>query len=97
MINDSQSAGLIALGGKTTAGGHAPGVDEEVALAHEAGIPVFIVGSVGGRSGQLASEWKLDELKTRALNTLSTEQNQQLLESVDFVSLAGMVLDFLGL
>ena len=97
MVNDSQAAALIAIGGKTAAGGHAPGVDEEVALAHQAGIPVFVVGSVGGRSGELASEWKSGNLKRGELNSLKDEQNEQLLNSTDYVSLAALVLDSLGL
>lgn len=97
MISDPQAAALVALGGKTKAGGHAPGVDEEVALAHEAGLPVFVVGSVGGRSGQLAYEWTVDKVKKGALNSLSAEQNKQLLTSIDYLSLAALVLDSVGL
>jgi len=97
MISDAQAVALVAIGGKTAAGGHAPGVNEEVALAHEAGIPVFLVGSVGGRSGQLAAEWNLDNVKRGKLNSLSPEQNEQLLTSLDYVSLTSMVLDSLGL
>jgi hypothetical protein len=95
MINDSQAVALIAIGGKTSAGGHAPGVDEEVALAHDAGIPVFIVGSVGGRSGQLGLEWNSNETTRGALNALSVGQNEQLLNSIDYLSLTSLVLDSL--
>ncbi|MBZ5528857.1 MAG: TIR domain-containing protein [Acidobacteriia bacterium] len=96
MINDAQAAGIVVIGGKTAAGGHTPGVDEEIALAREADIPVFVVGSVGGRSGQLASEWKSGNAKGNALNSLTAEQNNQLLNTIDYVSLAALVLDSLG-
>ncbi len=97
MISDPHAVALVALGGKTKAGGHAPGVDEEVDLAREVGLPVFVVGSVGGRSGELAHEWSAGKAKKGTLNSLSAELNRQLLTSVDYVSLTALVLDSLGL
>lgn len=54
MLSDKEAVALIALGGKTTSGGHQPGIDEEIALAKKYNVPVFLIGSVGGRSSELA-------------------------------------------
>ena len=61
MLQDKEAGGLVVIGGKMARGGHVPGVDEEIALARAAGLPVYIIGSVGGRSGELLSGMSLTE------------------------------------
>lgn len=97
MINDDQAIALIALGGKTDANGHIPGVDEEIRLAKGAGLPIFLVGSVGGRTAQLASKFNENGWKNHGLNDLTPEDNQELMVSLDYRVMANKVLDFLGL
>jgi hypothetical protein len=96
MIADGQAAGLVAIGGKTKAGGHAPGVDEEIALAREAGLPVFLVGSAGGRASELGAEMSAAGWADTP-NGLTAEQNQELFVSPDYGTLANMVLEELKL
>lgn len=91
MISDDCAAGMVVIGGKTAAGGHNPGVDEEIELAKSAGLPVFLIGSVGGRSAEIAMELDKHEWK-ESLNGLSVLQNKQLLLSTDYSTLANMVL-----
>ncbi len=56
MINDEDVVAMIVLGGKTSAGGHNPGIDEEISIAQKRGVPVFLLGSVGGRSSEIVQE-----------------------------------------
>ena len=58
MINDNEAIALITFGGKEAEDSltKIPGIDEEIKLAKAKGIPVFIIGSTGGRSSTLISE-----------------------------------------
>jgi hypothetical protein len=57
MVGDSAADIAVAIGGRTSEGGqHTPGVDEEIALAREASIPVYLLGAPGGRATELAAE-----------------------------------------
>ncbi|MCP1186038.1 TIR domain-containing protein [Paenibacillus sp. 1781tsa1] len=93
MISDEEVAGIVLLGGKQ----HVdikPGIDEELELAKHKGIPAFIIGSVGGRSSELAQE--MIESGGKSINTLTKEQNHKLLTSLDYRSLADEILQTLG-
>jgi 6-pyruvoyl-tetrahydropterin synthase len=90
MIADDRAAALIALGGKTDAHGHSPGVDEEIELAKQAGIPVFIIGSVGGRTAQLAKSYQ-EAGWENCPNGLSKEENQEVMLSKDFRMIASKI------
>lgn len=96
MIEDSETIALICMGGKTSAGGHNPGVDEEIELAHAKGVPVFIIGSVGGRSAEVAVEFE-SKGWTEKLNNLSIDDNRQLMISIDYRTMANKILTSLGL
>jgi hypothetical protein len=96
MIADDSAIALVCLGGKTKSGGHQPGVDEEIALAKSKGLPVFIIGSVGGRSAEIAQYY--NEIGwTEKINSLSIEDNIELMTSVDYKSLSNKILNSLGL
>jgi hypothetical protein len=96
MINDSEAVGLIAIGGKARRPGLSIGVDEEVELARAAGLPVFLIGAVQGRSSELTAEFSAAGWKEK-LNDLTPEQNEQLRVSLDFGTLANLVLGSLQL
>ncbi|MGB9179681.1 MAG: TIR domain-containing protein [Pyrinomonadaceae bacterium] len=96
MILDEQAAGLVVIGGRTKAGGHTPGINEEVALARAAGLPVFLIGSAGGRAAELGAEYNAAGWQTKP-NDLSTEQNEELRLSLDYGVLANMVMGSLKL
>jgi hypothetical protein len=91
MLNDPEAGALVVIGGKTTRGGHVPGVDEEIRLAREANLPVFIVGSVGGRSSELCAT--MGSAGLVALNGLAESDNQDLMNSLEYDRLARVVLD----
>ena len=90
MLNDPEVGALVAIGGKTSRGGHSPGVDEEILIARERGIPVFIVGSVGGRSSQLISE--ILPAERVAMNGQSEEINESFAVDIDYSRLAQVVV-----
>jgi len=96
MITDPSAKALIALGGKTNRGGHFPGVDEEIELARKAGLPVFIIGSVGGRTAEIASEFKRNNW-AGIPNSLSSKDNEEIMMSRDYGSIANKILAHLNI
>lgn len=95
MIADGTALGLVAIGGREPTPGRSPGVDEEVALARAAGMPVFLVGSAGGRTATLSADHRAQG--EAPLNALSADENEGLFLSYDYGVLANMVLTHLGL
>ena len=90
MLNDPEVGALIVIGGKTSRGGHSPGIDEEIAIARERKIPVFIVGSVGGRSSQIISG--MSQADRVALNGQSEGINDAFANDIDYSRLAEVVV-----
>ena len=96
MITDGNAAGLVAIGGRRPRVGIPPGVDEEVGLARESGLQAFLLGSVQGRSAELAAAASADGWKD-APNQLTPAENDRLRISLDFAGLASLVLRHLGI
>ncbi len=94
MIQRKEVSVLICLGGKIKENKSEEGIREEIALAIEFGVPVFIVGSVGGCSSKVALEYKAD--KWTGLNDAQKELNIELMESIDYYSLSQAVLNYLN-
>lgn len=93
MIKRNNVAALVCLGGKIKDNKNEEGVREEIKIAREFGIPVFVVGSVGGCSSKVASEYKL---KWHELNAASVELNKKFMYDPDYFGLANDMLKFLG-
>lgn len=94
MINRHNVNALICLGGIIRNGDKTQGIDEEIKMARANDIPVFLVGSVGGRSAQLASEY----MKTgdwSGLNKESSLLNKQLAMDLDYRYLANKVINII--
>ena len=54
---DAGADALVAIGGRTAERGlHRPGIDEEIDLARERGVRIFLVGEPGGRAAELAAD-----------------------------------------
>lgn len=96
MIEDNEAIALICLGGKTKAGGHAPGIDEEIRLAKKMKIPIFLIGSVGGRSAELANEYDKNGWKEN-INSCSIDENRELMNCQDYNLLANKIIKYIGL
>ncbi|HEV2174122.1 MAG TPA: TIR domain-containing protein [Nitrospira sp.] len=90
MIQDPDAGALVAIGGKTARGGHVPGIDEEISIARERGLPIFILGSVGGRSSEIIGE--MTPRERVALNGQSEAVNEAFAKDIDYSRLAHLIL-----
>ena len=70
------------------------GIREEIGLAVNKKIPVFIIGSVGGCSLRVAEEYKSQGWK--GLNNAPESLNSAFADSIDYYSLSQMMLKFLN-
>lgn len=93
MIQRSEVIALVCLGGKIKENKNEEGIREEICLAKEFGIPVFLVGSVGGSSSEVALEYKKNCWK--GLNGASKELNQMFMEKLDYFFLSQEMLKYL--
>jgi hypothetical protein len=81
MVRHSERAAVVGIGGRTSElGTHVPGLDEEVRLAREAQLPVYLLGATGGQTGQLARD-AVDASWTQLGNPLSHADNRFLADS----------------
>ena len=96
MIQDEDAVCMVVIGGKSKRPDIPPGVDEEIEMAKKKGLQVFLIGSAGGRTAELASEYETLCWANKP-NNMSDELNHELLVSVDYQVLANKILDHLGL
>ncbi len=92
MICKEKSELLICLGGKIKEDKTQQGVDIEVELAKSVGIPVALVGTVGGRSSEYAYE-KLTDHNWGELNSWGTSLNESLFYNVNHRVMVKRLLD----
>jgi hypothetical protein len=90
MLSDPQAGALVVIGGKTSRGGHIPGIDEEIAIAREMKVPIFILGSVGGRSSEIIRDMTPEDRAT--LNGQPEDINGAFATDVDYSRLAQIVV-----
>lgn len=94
MIQRDNVAAMVCLGGMVRDDKKKEGIREEIGLAVNKKIPVFIVGSVGGCSLRVAEEYKLQGWK--GLNNAPESLNNAFADSIDYYSLSQMMLKFLN-
>ena len=82
MICKKEAEMMICLGGKIKEDKTQQGVDEEIALARRKDIPVALVGTVGGRSSELAFEI-LQSDSWETMNSWTKELNESLFYNVN--------------
>lgn len=92
MICREKSKLMICLGGKIKEDKSQQGVDIEVELAKRAGIPVALVGTVGGRSSEYAHEMLTAESWSE-LNDFDKSLNESLFCNVNHRLTAKKLLD----
>lgn len=95
MIQESHASALICLGGRVKEDKSQQGIDEEISIAREVGIPVFLSGSVGGRSSELAAELKR-EGRWQEINDAEPELNESLLCSLNHRKMAHKILEYIS-
>ena len=93
MIQRNRVKALVCLGGKIKPNEEDEGIREEIKLAQEWNIPVFVVGSVGGCSGKIAIEHQ--STGWSKLNDASSEINQEFLEGIDYFGMAQKMIKYL--
>ncbi|MEK4836059.1 SLOG domain-containing protein [Bacillus sp. FSL L8-0152] len=96
MIDDPDALCMVVIGGKTKRHGIPPGIDEEIKLARSRRLPVFLIGSAGGRTAEITAEMDADDWNQN-LNDLPSEFNHELMVSLDYSALANDILDKMGL
>ena len=94
MICEKPAEMIICLGGKKKPNKAEQGVDIEVQMARRAGIPVALVGTVGGRSAELAAEIK-NLKKWDDVNPWGADLNEKLYCNVNHREMAGRLLDLI--
>jgi hypothetical protein len=96
MIGRSNVKALICMGGIIRENNVLQGIDEEIKIAKANNIPVFLIGSVGGRSSQLAAEYKASG-KWSELNNASVELNELLTYALDYRKLIYKIIEYINL
>lgn len=94
MITEQKAELLICLGGKIKDDKSQQGVDIEVDLAKKAGVPIALVGSVGGRSGEYAFE-RIRAQKWSDLNQWDDKMNEELFYNVNHRTMIKKLLDII--
>lgn len=93
MIQRDEVKAVICLGGKIKKNREEEGIREEIALAREKGIPVFVVGSVGGCSAVVAKEYENNGFV--GLNDAAEELNLMFMKDIDYFEMAQNMLNYL--
>lgn len=94
MIQRESVKALVCLGGKIKDNKKEEGIREEIELARQKKIPVFIVGSVGGCSSQVALEYK--DAGWNKLNDAPIELNQEFIEGIDYYKMAQEMIAYIN-
>jgi SLOG cluster2/TIR domain len=93
MIEESCAGLAVIIGGRTSeAGGHTPGIDEELRLALALQMPVFVVGAPGGHAARIAERYRSSPDGWRPLaNNLSNGLNEWVATTDDYVGIADLM------
>lgn len=92
VLIDAQNV-MVAVGGKMHShDGMVPGVEEEMKLAEEKGLPRFLVAGLGGFARELAEKITPASLN----NSLSQEENVKLFSTDDVASCVNIIFDHLA-
>ena len=93
MIDTKDTCAMICIGGKIKEDNVKEcGINEEIEIAQRNGIPVFLVGSVGGRASKLAMECKTND-NWEIMNQAGRELNEEFLFCINYRRLANSVCE----
>lgn len=98
MIRRGSADVAVIVGGRTAEGDtHAPGVEEELVLVREAGIPVVALASPGGQAAAITDRERLTQPPWAAFaNGLPAEVNELIAEEDDYAHVAGIIWENFG-
>lgn len=93
MIRPGSAVVAVIIGGRTTEQGtHAPGVQEELALARAAEIPVVVLASPGGQAAVIADRERESQPAWSGLgNGLPADVNELIADEDDYADLARVI------
>lgn len=94
LIERDNVKALICLGGKIKGNKSEEGIREEIDIAKSKGIPVFLIGSVGGCSSEIAKDYS-EKGNWSEINDASGELNISLMKGIDYKKSARLVIDYI--
>ena len=94
LIERDSVKALICLGGKIKENKSEEGIREEIAIAKSKGVPVFLIGSVGGCSSEIAKDY-YEKGNWSEINDASGELNISLMKGIDYKESARLVIDYI--
>lgn len=94
LIERESVKALICLGGKIKENKSEEGIREEIAIAKSKGIPVFLIGSVGGCSSVIAKDYSQND-NWSEINVASKDLNISLMKGIDYKESARLVIDYI--
>lgn len=94
LIERGNVKALICLGGKIKHNKNEEGIREEIAIAKSKGIPVFLIGSAGGCSSEIAIDYFTND-NWNDINNASKPLNEKLMNSIDYKESAKSVIEYI--
>ncbi len=94
LIERENVKALICLGGKIKENKSEEGIREEIAIAKSKVIPVFLIGSVGGCSSEIAKDYS-EKGNWSEINDASGELNFSLMKGIDYKKSARLVIEYI--
>lgn len=92
MISRDSVKALICLGGKIKPDKSKEGIREEIDIARKKGIPVFLIGSVGGCSAEIVKEYCISNDWSK-LNSVPSVTNHDIALGIDYKRSARTVVE----
>jgi hypothetical protein len=95
MVGDGSLVAVVAIGGRTSeANTHSPGVEEEVELARQRGLPVYLLGRAGGHTATMIERCRAEGAPWSSLaNAMSPSENHELARTDDYWRVARTIWD----
>lgn len=94
LIENENVKALICLGGRIKPNRNEEGIREEIEIAKSKGIPVFLIGSVGGCSSEIARDY-FENDRWDEINNASKSLNVKLMNGIDYKESAKLVINYI--